>query len=243
MHSAISCRRASLIASLALTFMATDASRAQDAPPSALSPVVRVTLRVDSTTTAGFDARAFDLTVSPAGPQMGNAEIQLVKKAGPQTGVLLSLSARRIRALGATIEVLDSLGAPALTFRLTDVTVLSDRLSFSATRANLEQQRISQQEALSALSADYQEALRQLATAEELGKNQVGTRLELARARDRVSDLHRRADLARQRQALLASQLSSHGLEETIVLRFRQLELESGEPGGRTVIDGASRPW
>jgi mitochondrial fission protein ELM1 len=71
----------------------------------------------------------------------------------------------------------------------------------------------------------------------------VATRLDLARARDRASDLQRRIDLLKQRQALLAGEIAGQGpLDETIVLRFGQLQIESTEPGGRAVIDFARRP-
>jgi len=122
---------------------------------------------------------------------------------------------------------------------------VSDHLSLSATRASLEQQRISQQEALSALTADQQEAQRQLATLEELGKTRVATRMDVARARDHASDLQRRIDLLKQRQALLASQIANQTggpLDETIVLHFARLQIESAEPGGRAAIDFARRP-
>jgi hypothetical protein len=153
------------------------------------------------------------------------------------------MSANATHALSAMIEVLDSLGRPEITLRLRDIVVVSDHLSLSAARANLEQQRISQQEALSALTADHQEAQRQLATLEELGKTRVATRLDLARARDRASDIQRRIDLLKQRQALLAGQFAGQGpLDETIVLHFGQMQIESAEPGGHAVIDFARRP-
>lgn len=217
---------------------------AQEPPKVSLSPVVRVTLQIDSASTARFNAHGFDLRVVQSGVPSA-AEIELVKVAGANTGNLVSMSANAGRAPSGVIEVLDSLGRSAVTLRLTDISVVSDHLSLSATRANLEQQRISQQEALSALTADQQEAQRQLATLEELGKTRVATRMDIARARDRASDLQRRIDLLKQRQALLAGQIASQAggpLDETIVLRFAQLQIESAEPGGRAVIDFARRP-
>ena len=221
--------------------LATTAS-AQEAAKISLSPVVRVTLQLDSASTARFNAHGFDLRVAQNALPT-SAEIELVKVAGASTGDLVRMSAAASHAPSATIEVLDSLGQPAVTLRLTDVAVVSDHLSLSAARANLEQQRISQQEALSALTADQQEAQRQLTTLEELGKTRVATRMELARARDRASDLQRRIDLLKQRQALVASQLGGHGpLDETVILHFSQLQIENAEPGGRAVIDFARRP-
>ena len=160
------------IAPLALS----SAAAAQEAPKISLSPVVRVTLQLDSASTARFNAHGFDLHVAQSGLPSA-AEIQLVKVAGPSTGDLVSLSANAVHAPSAMIEVLDSLGRPAVTLRLRDIAVVSDHVSLSAARANLEQQRISQQEALSALTADHQEAQRQLATLEELGKTRVANRL------------------------------------------------------------------
>ena len=78
---------------------------------------------------------------------------------------------------------------------------------------------------------------------EELGKTRVATRQDLARARDRASDLQRRIDLLKQRQALLANQMAGEGpLDETVVLHFGQLQIDSRDPGGRAVIDFARRP-
>jgi hypothetical protein len=216
---------------------------AQVAPRFALSPVVRVAVQIDSTAGAQFEARGFELKLSPSGAAGAPTEIQLVKQAGVHTGTLMSLTANGVHATSAIIEVLDSLAKPAITFRLSDVTILSDHLSLSASRANLEQQRISQQEALSSLTTDLQEAQRQLATAEEMNKTRGATRLELARAHDRVADLQRRLDLVKQRQALVASQLADQGpLDETIVLHFGRIEVDNREVGGRTAIDLVGRP-
>ena len=217
---------------------------AQELSKVSLSPVVRVTLQLDSGSTARFNAHGFDLRVTQAGAP-ASAEIELVKVAGTSTGDLVSMSANAARAPSGMIEVLDSLGRSAVTLRLSDISIVSDHLSLSATRASLEQQRISQQEALSALTADQQEAQRQLATLEELGKTRVATRMDVARARDRASDLQRRIDLLKQRQALLASQIANQAggpLDETIVLHFGRLQIESAEPGGRAAIDFARRP-
>lgn len=231
-----------LLACVPVVLAATTGAAQDAAPKLSLSPVVRVTVQLDSASTATFDAHGFDLRVVQSGVPSA-AEIQLVKRAGPNTGDLVSMSASGSHAPSAVIEVLDSLGAPAVTLRLSDVAVVSDQLSLFAARANLEQQRISQQEALSALTADYQEAQRQLTTTEELGKTHVATRQDLARARDHASDLQRRIDLLKQRQALLASQIAGQGpLDETIVLHFAQLQIDSRDAGGRAVIDFARRP-
>jgi hypothetical protein len=211
----------------------------QLAAPQLGAPVVRVTLQLDSGATARFDARTFDLRVSsPASGATGSgAEIQLVKPAGPHTGDLVRLSASGARSPMAQIEILDSLGVATTTWQLRDVTIASDHVTLASSRVGLEQQRLAQQEALSTLTAEHQEAQRQLATVEELGKSRVGTRLELARARDRSADLERRMALPERRRALVNGQLASLGvLEETVVLRFGRLDIDSAEPGGRATI-------
>jgi hypothetical protein len=236
-------RAALLGLSLSVLATAATAATAQDVPKVPLSPVVRVTLQMDSTSSARFDARGFDLRVAQSGPGSAPASIELVKQAGAYTGYLVNASASGSRAPNAVIEVLDSAGTPSVTFRLADVTIVSDHLSLSAARANLEQQRITQQEALSSLTADYQEAQRQLATVEELSKTRVATRLDLARSRDHASDLKQRIDLLKLRQALLARQFAESGpLDETVVLHFARLEIENAQPGGRAMVEGLSRP-
>ena len=235
-----SLRRAAL--GLVSFSVAVHAAGAQSAVQRPASSIVRVTLQVDADSAVHFDVDGFELKVSPSAMPGVNVEMQLVKQAGANTGALLAMAGRRTRAPSAVVEVLDSAGAAAMTFRLTEVSVVSQRLTLSGNRNSLEQQSIAQQEALSALNADFQEASRQLTTTEELNRSHVGTRLELARARDRVSDLQRRMDLLKQRQAQVARQLAGSGLEETLVLHFGQLEIESKDASGRTVIDGVQRP-
>jgi len=233
-----------------LTFIGAMLLAARVAPAQAqsrsVSPIVRVTLSLDSATTAQFDARDFDLNasqrVAAQDASTAGAEIRLVKRAGAYTATLVSLSVSGARLPAAVIEVLDSIGGPAVTFRLSDVTVVSNHLSLSSARASLEQQRLSQQEALSALTADFREAQRQLATIEELNKTRSTTRADLDRARDRANDLDRRIDLLRQRQALLGRQIEEQGpLDETILLRFGRLSIETPEPGGVAAIEIAPR--
>jgi hypothetical protein len=230
-----------LLPALAPNLFAAGVAGAQALPAHPAASVVRVTLQVESDSSVRFEVDGFELKVSPTGLPGVNAEMQLVKQAGINTGALLAMAGRKLHAPSAMVEVLDSAGVAAMTFRLSDVSVVSQRLTLAGNRASLEQQSISQQEALSSLNADYQEAARQLTTTEELNKSHVGTRLELARARDRVNDLQRRVDLLKQRQAQLTRQLAGNGIEETIVLHFGQLELENRDGGGRAVIDGVQR--
>ena len=228
------------LAALALPLAGgTRTAQAQPAgPPAAPVPIVRVALELDSGTVASFDARDFELRVANERADHGATELRLVKQVGAHTGDLVRLGASGGRVPSATIEILDSAGAPSATVRLRAVTVASDRIALSGARATLEQQRLSQQEALSSLTTEYQEAERQRATVEALGKSHIGTRQDLERARDRASDLARRIELLRRRQALVERQLAAQGpLEETVVLRFDALEIDSGAPGGRAMVE------
>ncbi|HVX41195.1 MAG TPA: hypothetical protein VHB25_16630 [Gemmatimonadaceae bacterium] len=212
-----------------------------------LVPPARVTLQLDSTTVAQFDVRTFDLGVAQNPPShdqavQSTAEIQLVKQAGPYTGDLVRLSASGERAPSGTIEVLDSLGAPSMTIRLTDVSVVSDHLTSSNARAALEQQRISLQESLAQLTADYTQAERDLATAEELGKSKVMTKQDVLRAREHAAELQQRINLARERQNILAAQMAGQGaLEENVVLHFGRIEIQAPDTGGTMSWDFSAR--
>jgi hypothetical protein len=238
--TALASRSAAALAAIALPFAggARMAQAQTDGPPTTPVPIVRVVLELDSGTVANFDARDFDLRVADESAEHGTTELRLVKQVGAHTGDLVRLGASGERVPSATIEILDSLGVPSATVRLRGVSVASDRIALSAARATLEQQRLSQQESLSALTTEYQEAERQRATVEALGKSHIGTRQDLERARDRASDLARRIELLRRRQGLVERQLAAQGpLEETVVLRFDGLEIDSGAPGGRATVE------
>lgn len=206
----------------------------------------RVTLQIDSATVARFDVRSFDLGVTEtAAPHDGapsTAEIQVVKQAGPFTGALVRLSASGARAPFGAIEVLDSLGAATMTIRLYDVSVVSDHLVSSNARATLEQQRISLQESLAQLTADSQQAQRDLATAEELGKTKVMTKQDVMRAREHAAELQQRINLARERQSILASQMAGQSsLEENLELRFARIEIQTPDAGTSMAWDFGAR--
>lgn len=220
--------------------------RAQSGTPSL---PLRVSLRLDTARVARFNVRAFDLGVAQSAaaarsasagdahdaPKPSSAQIQLVKQAGAFTGELIRLSASGQHIDSGTIEVVDSVGAPTLTIRLTDIAIISDHLASSTARESLEQQRISLDEALAQLTSDYDGAARDLATAEELGKSRVTTKVELTRARAHVAELKQRIDFSKQRRALLARQLAAQGaLEETLVLRFGAIAIDSPDSPSAT---------
>ena len=211
------------------------AAQTQRTTTSAPAPA-RVTLQLDSATTARFDVHGFDLRVTQLpgrdarDSSTSTATIELVKVAGLYTGDLMRLSASGAHAPSGTIEVLDSVGGPIMTIRLTDVIVISDHIGLSGARVSFEQQRISQQEALVLLSTEQQQAERDLSNAEELAKNRVVTRQDLARAREHASELRQRVALAQQRQALLPS---LGPVDESLVLRFGRIEIETSATGGK----------
>ena len=235
-----------------LVFGIAAGAAAQTTPlrPASLSSV-RMSLPLDSATVVGFDVRTFDLGVArdAAGStatsstsstsstsNTANTELQLVKSADPYTNDLLRLSTEGTHLPWATIEVVDSLGAPQTTLHLTDVSVVSDHVAYSGARAALQQQRIALEESLSQLTSEHEAAERDLATAEALGKTRVTTRQDLDRAREHAADVQRRLDLGKERQALLARQLGAVGaLDETVVLHVGSVSVESAPSIARTL--------
>lgn len=192
-------------------------------PAMAQTAIARVTLQLDSARTVSFVARAFELRVGHPDEQ-----VELTKNTDVATPDIVGVASSHALVPEVRVEVFDSAASPVMTLRLTGVTVASDRVVLSTARSVLEQQRIAQQEAASSLTSDYQEAERQLAMAEELGKTRIATRQDLARARDRASDLKQRLDLLRQRQAIVTRQLQAMGpVDETLTLHFQHMDIES----------------
>lgn len=206
----------SLISTLFVVLSAASVATAQTAS-------ANVTLKIDSVRTLGFSARGFDLRVQDA-----ETRVELTRSTDSVTRELVRIAAARAVLPEVVIEVCDSTEATFMRLRLTGVTIESEHVALSTSRALLEQQRLAQQEALSSLMSDYREAERELAVAEELGKTRITTRQDLARARDRVSDLKQRRDLLRQRQGIVDRQLEKMGpVDEMLTLRVRQVDIES----------------
>lgn len=206
----------SLISTLFVVLSAASVATAQTAS-------ANVTLKIDSVRTLGFSARGFDLRVQDA-----ETRVELTRSTDSVTRELVRIAAARAVLPEVVIEVCDSTEATFMRLRLTGVTIESEHVALSTSRSLLEQQRLAQQEALSSLMSDYREAERELAVAEELGKTRITTRQDLARARDRVSDLKQRRDLLRQRQGIVDRQLEKMGpVDEMLTLRVRQVDIES----------------
>lgn len=222
----------------AITFLLPLRATAQSSCAAAAGsrPNARVTFDLGNGTTAVFPVRSFTLGVegpptahdSLASAPSGSTSVQLVKNAGQYTSEFVRRSAAGEVSPQVLVEVLDSAGTPTLTLRLTNAIISADRVTLSNARAGLDQQRIAQQEALSQLTADYQDAQRELSTTEQLGKTRVSTPLELARARDRAAELGRRLELAKQRQSLLLRQLDEQGfVDEELTLHFSQIDINN----------------
>jgi len=235
---------------VALLALAAAPSLGAQTPHSA--PQAHVTLQIDSSTVAEFDAHGLDVDVAraPSGDTgdgtgtMGSstAEIRIVKQAGPFTGTLVGLGSSGSHLPSGVVQLFDSVGGPLLTLRLSDVGIVSDHISLSTARNALIQQSISQQEALAQLTTDSREADRDLTTAEQLGKSHVTTRQDLARAQERAQELQQRLKLAQQRQALLARQLAGQSeLDEVVVLRFGHMTVDAPGAGGHGEWDRPSR--
>ncbi|HEX7020803.1 MAG TPA: hypothetical protein VF159_12365 [Gemmatimonadaceae bacterium] len=235
------------IATLSL-LLAPVALAAQGTPPTSPASSPRspnlgahVTVDLGNGSQAEFDARSFDLGISRAatkdeGP--ATPALHLVKRAGPFTGTFVQTSASGQHLPTLWVSVPDTAGGPAMTITLSDVVIDTDRLVLSGARAGLEQQRISQQAALTQLTADYQEAQRQLSIAEQLGKSRVTTPQDLSRAREHASELQQRLELARRSQALLETQLAAQGpMDEELTLHFARIAIDGAEPGAHGTWD------
>ena len=194
----------------------------------------RVTIDLGNGAKAVFAVRVFDLGAHPGEVSVDSLKhasvspvaVHFVKNADSSTSELVRRSASGDVLPEALVEVLDSSGVASMTVRLADVRISSDRLTLSNARATLAEQRIAEQEAISQTTADYQDAQRELATAEQLGKTRVTTPLELARARDRAAQLGRRLDFAKQRQAMVQREFDAQGfIDEELTLQVGRFEI------------------
>lgn len=211
--------------------------------PHPLTAGAHVTIDLGNGSQAEFDTRSFELGISRAPgkddmPVASAPSLHLVKRAGPFTGTLVQTSASGQHLPTVWLTVPDTTGAPAMTITLSDVVIDTDRLVLSSARAALEQQRIAQEGALTQLNTDYQEAQRQLAIAEQLGKSRVTTPQDLSRAREHATDVQRRLQLARQSQAMLENQLAEQGpMDEELTLHFARIAIDGAEPGAHGAWD------
>ena len=116
----------------------------------------------------------------------------------------------------------------AVMLHLHDVRVVSTRLVLSDDSSGLEQRRLALVESIAQISADLQEAQRQLVATESLAKQQLSPSIELARARSRADVLARRLAVQQRRLALVEREYSRWTpTQEEVVLSATRAELET----------------
>jgi hypothetical protein len=119
-------------------------------------------------------------------------------------------------------------GASPMLVHLYDVQVVSTRLLLSDERSALLQQRLTLVESIAQITADMQEADRQLSATESLAKQRLSPSLELARARSRAAVLAQRLDVQQRRLALVERDFARWiPTQEEVVLDAARAELDA----------------
>lgn len=222
---------------LALLLAARLAAADTGAVPPADTGAVRrppATVRVvidDSSTATAFTALGAELRLDAATPPRRvngawatPAELRLTRRADALTPTLAARLAagRRLRAV--TVELPGA--TDTLRVRLPDAQVAAARLIVPAPPADVESQRLGMEMAVAQLTADRDEAARQLAEADAVAAAEGRDRLKLvpanalARTRDQLRLLDTRLQVAR-RQLALFDERAGHAAvpTEELVLR------------------------
>ena len=176
---------------------------------------------------------------APAGqgapaPAVSISRLRFVKDPDAVTAELArrGMSGERIDTV--MVEVIDGNGSTIMRLRVARALVASDRLSLDPSGGSLEQQHLSLMETIAQLSADLQEARRQLALNEALDKKRATSSLEVARAKERVSLMETRLAVQQRRLEILRRQIASRSpVDEEVTLSFSKFEIEAPE-GART---------
>lgn len=219
-------------------------------------PRARITLDLGAGPLIPFAVQRFDLQLTNPGssrgsasPVTGSAEASFARTPGAYSAELARRSAAGERIPFVTVEVLDSAGAAVLTLRLANVLVRADRIITNDELPALEQQRMGLEEGLAQLGADYEDARRDLAAAEQLERRKFTSRDEVARARERADVLRTRLLLRTAQARLLAQRIARAGpLEEQVTLAFPQFDIQTAQPGGSATVSlepaprGSRRP-
>jgi hypothetical protein len=141
--------------------------------------------------------------------------------------------ARRV-STGARFPKVDALlpgGDTGMILHLYDVQVVSARLLLNDDNTALVQQRLALEESIAQLTADLQEAQRQLDAVEALAKRQLSPSLELARARATAEVIFKRLSVQRERLTLVERQLARWTpMQEEVQLEAARAELETRTP-------------
>jgi hypothetical protein len=157
-------------------------------------------------------ARGFEVALTGSGarrrPAMAMSRLKLVRVPDSTTVAL----AQRV-ATGARVPRIDvrlpGAGDAGLVLRLYDVQVVSTRLVAGSDRATLLQQRLALAESTVQLTADRQEAERQLEAMETLERQHLSPSLDVARVRATAEVLSQRLAVQQHRLALADRQLAA----------------------------------
>jgi hypothetical protein len=181
------------------------------APADSVVAPVLVSFDFGGGMSAAQPARAFEVALTGGGARrrttMAASRLKLAR-VPDSTSVAL---ARRI-ASGTHVPRIDvqlpGAGTAGLVLRLYDVQVVSTRLVASDDPTALLQQRLALAESMVQLTADREEAERQLEAMETLEKQHLSPSLDVARVRANAEVLSRRLAVQQQRLALADRQLA-----------------------------------
>ena len=160
-------------------------------------------------------------------PAIGSAHARFVKDIGSLTSTLAQHGTTGERIPSVVMDVNDATGHALVRVRLTDVVVSSDRVVVAEADRALEQQRLDLNDAIAQISADLQEAQRQLNLTDVLDKRRLSSSQEVARAKERVEVLQTRLDGQRRRLAMLDQRIRENApVHEEVLLSFARYEIE-----------------
>lgn len=206
-------------------------------PPATVRVVVD-----DSSTATAFTALGAELRLDAAtsarrvnGAWLAPAELRLTRRADALTPTLAARLASGRRLSAVTVELPGA--TDTLRVRLADAQVATARLLAPPAPADLESQRLGMEMTVAQLTADRDEAARQLAEADAVAAIEGRDRLKLvpanalARTRDQLRLLDRRLQVAR-RQLALFDERAAHAAvpTEELVLRSDRAQVLGAAP-------------
>ena len=182
-------------------------------------------LEFSNTVTVPITANGASTGKAPA--PLGSAHAKFVKDIGTLTSVLAQHGTTGDRIPNIVMDVADGSGHPLVRVHLSDAVVSSDRVVVADPDRALEQQRLDLNDAIAQISADLQEAQRQLNLTDVLDKRRLSSSQEVARARERVEVLQTRLDGQRRRLAMLDQRIRENApVHEEVLLSFAHYEIE-----------------
>lgn len=158
---------------------------------------------------------------------VGSAHAKFVKDIGSLTSALAQHGTTGERIPNVVMDVNDAAGHALVRVHLSDVVVSSDRVVVAEADRALEQQRLDLDDAIAQISADLQEAKRQLNLTDVLDKRRLSSSQEVARARERVDVLQTRLDGQQRRLAILDQRIRENApVHEEVLLSFARYDIE-----------------